>query len=94
MEHAHWLAVTVTFLCPACGKPSIQKMSVNSPIDDPSIVTEAINLDIDENGIGCQVCSRSFPPSSGINVMVTVLPSTLAELKEGGYYRPSIDTDH
>jgi hypothetical protein len=94
MEHAHWLAVTLTFVCPVCGKPSTQKMAVNSPLDDPSIVATAINLDIDENGITCQVCSRTLYRSAGLNVMVKVLTSTLAELKADGYYRPSIDTDN
>jgi hypothetical protein len=69
-------------------------MAVISPIDDPSIVATAINLDIDENGITCQVCSQPLYRGAGVNVVVKVLPSTLTALKGGGYYRPSIDTDN
>ena len=94
MEQAYWLAVTVTFVCPACGKPSTEKVAVNSQIDDPSIVTTGINLDIDENGITCQACSQLLSRSSGINVAVKVLPSTLAELKAGGYLSPEFGNDN
>jgi hypothetical protein len=93
MQHAYWLAVTVTFVCPECGKPNAEKVAVNSQTDDPSFVTTGINLDIDENGITCRGCSRLLSRGSGINVVVKVLPSTLAELKAGGYLAPEFGND-
>jgi hypothetical protein len=94
LEHAYWLAVTVSFVCPACGKPSTEKVAVNSQTDDPSFVTTGINLDIDENGITCRACSRLLSGSPAINVVVKVLPSTLAELKAGGYLSPEFGNDN
>ena len=83
MEHEYWFAVTQSFLCPACKNTSIEKLAVNSPSGDTSLVRAAINRNMEEEEFMCQHC---LTRQTRADVLVHVSPSTPQELKAGGYF--------